>query len=97
MGVVHCASCTVAGVVCTCVSRWGAVGSQVSLTWTIVAGPRRIAFVAVACLSIVGRFDALSGRWSFPVRLEADTVDGASRGARPRVHRPVVVALPRPT
>src|SRR5919201_6111420 len=35
MGSVHCASCTVAGVVCTCVSTCGAVGSHVSLTCTI--------------------------------------------------------------
>jgi len=35
IGAVHCASCTVAGVVCTCVSRCGSVGSHVSLTWTM--------------------------------------------------------------
>ena len=35
MGSVHSASWTVAGVVYTCVSRWGAVGSHVSLMCTI--------------------------------------------------------------
>ena len=35
MGSVHCASCTVAGVVCTCVSRCGVAGSHVSLTCTM--------------------------------------------------------------
>jgi len=34
-GLQHRASCTVAGVVCTCVSRCGVVGSHVSLTWTM--------------------------------------------------------------
>ena len=31
-----------------------------------VAGPLRVAFVAVARLDIVGRFDALGGRWQVP-------------------------------
>ena len=35
-----------------------------------IARPRRVAFVAVARLDIVGRFDALGSRWQFPTRLE---------------------------
>src|SRR5207245_8861977 len=35
-----------------------------------IARPRRVAFVAVPRLDIVGRFDTLSGRWQVPARLE---------------------------
>src|SRR5712691_5025029 len=61
-----------------------------------IARPRRVAFVAVARLDIVGRFDALSGRWQVPARLETHLIlGGLSRGCR-RPRRPLVVALPRP-
>src|SRR5262252_6013401 len=61
-----------------------------------IPGPRRVAFVAVARLDIVGRFDALGGRWQVSARPETHIIVGAfSRGCRcPR--RPLVVALPRP-
>src|SRR6266852_3555347 len=62
-----------------------------------VAGPLGVAFVTVARVGIVRRFDPLGGRRSFTIRLEADAVSWASPGARPLVHCPVVVALPRPT
>src|SRR5437870_8975671 len=61
-----------------------------------VARPRRVAFVAVARLNIVGRFDTLSGRWQVPARLETHRILGRlSRGGR-RTRCPLVVALPRP-
>ena len=61
-----------------------------------IAGPRRVPFVAVACLDIVGRFDAL-GRWrQFTVRLETHAALGALPSGAARPGGPLVVALPCP-
>src|SRR4029453_17828616 len=119
MGVVHCASWTVAAVVWTCVRRGGAVDSHVSLTCTMwpvqdvsrlwgeggcgrlarfadmhhVAGPGLGAFVEVACVGIIGRFDALSSRWQFPTRLETYLRRGGRSRRRWRTRRSLVMTL----
>src|SRR5438552_5006729 len=61
-----------------------------------VACPRRVAFVAVARLDIVGRFDALGGRRQVAARLETHTPLGGRPRGRRLTCRPLVVALPRP-
>ena len=62
-----------------------------------VAGPGRVAFVAVARLGIVGRFDALSGRRQCPIRLKLHAALSVSPFRYGLVLRPFVVALPCPT
>ncbi len=60
------------------------------------ARPRRVAFVAVACLDIVGRCDALGGRRQVAARLETHPPLGGCPRGRRLSRRPLVVALPRP-
>src|SRR4029453_16412562 len=55
-----------------------------------VAGPGRVAFVAVARLGIVGGFDAFSGRRQLSVRFEPYAALGASPCRQRLVHRPIV-------
>src|SRR5262249_18279761 len=61
------------------------------------ARPLGVAFVAVAGLRIVGRFDALSGRRQFPARLETDMIHGGHSPGPWLTGGPFVVALPGPT
>src|SRR5262249_20413737 len=61
-----------------------------------VAGPGRVAFVAVARIGIVGRLDALGSRRQFLVRLKPHTAFGTSLRRHRLVPRSFVVALPRP-
>ena len=60
------------------------------------AGPGRVTFVAVAHVGIVGRCDAFSGRWQFPVRLEPHAALGPALSCQRPLLRPLVVTLPRP-
>jgi hypothetical protein len=60
------------------------------------AGPGRIAFVAVARVGIIGRFDTLGSRRQFAARLETHTPLGGCPRGRQLTRRPLVVALPRP-
>src|SRR5262249_42433550 len=60
------------------------------------ARPRRVRFVAVASLAIVGGCDPLGGRRQCAARFETHTpLGGCPRGHR-LTRRPLVVALPRP-
>src|SRR6266446_4160821 len=61
-----------------------------------VAGPLRVAFVTVARLDIVGRFDPLGRRWQFPTRLETYLRRGGRSRRRGRTRRSRVMTLPRP-
>src|SRR5437764_4568917 len=61
-----------------------------------VPSPLRVAFVAVARLDIVGRFDALGRRWQFPTRLETYPIRGGRPRRYGRTRRPLVMTLPRP-
>src|SRR5207248_6958931 len=59
-----------------------------------VAGPRRVAFVAVARLAIIGRFDPFRGRGQLAVGLEADASDRRGAVGGHLARGPLVVALP---
>src|SRR5262245_21098382 len=89
MGSVHCASWTLAGVVWT----WGS-GLVGVADMHHVAGPRRVAFVAVARLAIIGRFDPFRGRGQLAVGLEADARDRRVAVGGHLARGPLVVALP---
>ena len=58
-----------------------------------VAGPRRVAFVAVARLDIIGRFDPFRGRGQRALGLEVDTGDGRVALGGRLTRGPLVVAL----
>jgi hypothetical protein len=60
-----------------------------------VARPLGVAFVAVARLDIIGRFDTRGGRRQVPARLEMHPIRGGRSRGRWRTRRPLVVALPR--